>query len=48
MVADEHQIPALAAQAGKVAMKDRLTKGMDRFQSVGIDKHLVHIRATGS
>ena len=45
MVADEHQVPATAAQAGKIAMKDDLTKGMNRFQSVGINKDLLHVRS---
>ena len=47
MVADEHQVPATAAQTGKIAMKDDLTKWMNRFQSVGIDEDLLHIRSVG-
>jgi hypothetical protein len=47
MVADEHQVPAATAQTGKIAMKDDLTKWMNRFQSVGIDKDLLHIRSIG-
>ena len=47
MVADEHQVPAATAQTGKIAMKDDLTKWMNRFQSVGIDKDLLHIRSEG-
>lgn len=47
MVADEHQVPAATAQTGKIALKDDLTKWMNRFQSVGIDKDLLHIRSIG-
>lgn len=47
MVADEYQVPATAAQAGKIAMKDDLTKGMNRFQSVGINKDLLDVRSVG-
>ena len=47
MVADEHQVPAAAVQTGKIAMKDDLTKWMNRFQSVGIDEDLLHIRSVG-
>jgi hypothetical protein len=47
MIADEHQVPASAAHAGKVAKKDDLTKWMNRFQPVGIDKYLIHIRSAG-
>ncbi|MEE4112129.1 MAG: hypothetical protein V2I40_04895 [Desulfobacteraceae bacterium] len=47
MVADEHQIPAATEQTGKIAMEDDLTKWMDRFQTVGVDKDLLHIRSIG-
>ena len=47
MVADEHQVRAAAAQTGKIAMKDDLTKRMNRFQSIGIDEDLLHIRPVG-
>jgi hypothetical protein len=45
MVADEHQVPAATAQAGKIVMKDDLAKRMNRFQSVGINKNLLYIRS---
>ena len=47
MVADEHQVPATAACTGKVAKQDDLAKRVDRFQPVGVDKDLIHIRAAG-
>ena len=47
MIADEHQVPASAAHTGKVAKKDDLTEWMHRFQPVGIDKDLIHIRVAG-
>jgi hypothetical protein len=47
MVANEHQVPAVTVQTGKIAMKNDLTKWMDRFQSVGIDEDLLHIRSVG-
>lgn len=47
MVADEDQVPAATAQTGQIAMKDDLTEWMNRFQSVGIDEDLLHIRPVG-
>jgi hypothetical protein len=47
MVANEHQISAAAVQTGKITIKDDLTKWMNRFQSVGVDKDLLHIRSIG-
>lgn len=48
MITNKHQVLATTAQAGKVAMKDNLAKRVDRFQTVGIDEHLVYIRTAGS
>jgi hypothetical protein len=47
MVADEHQVPAASAQTGEIAIKNDLTERMNRFQSVGIDENLLHIRSIG-
>jgi len=47
MVADKHEVPAVTIQARKIAIKNDLTKWMNRFQSVGINKDLLHIRSIG-
>ena len=46
MIADEYQVSAAAVKSGKVAVEDDLTEGMDRFQSIGVDKYLVYIGST--
>jgi hypothetical protein len=47
MVADKHHVSGTAAQAGEIAIKHDLAKMMNRFQSVGVDKNLIHIRSIG-
>ncbi len=47
MVADENQVSGTSTQTGKIAIKNDLTERMNRFQSVGVDKNLLHIRSIG-
>ena len=48
MIPDKYQIPAAIEQTGKITIKDDLTERMNRFQSIGVDKDLLHIRSIGS